>query len=75
MHDEMWRIWKEAVVTSSGHYPGICLEGLRKTTKTSIRTAGVLAEIRIERLSSTSPERQHYANPLGRIILKRVVEK
>jgi hypothetical protein len=26
------RILKEAVVDESMHYPGICLEGLRKTT-------------------------------------------
>jgi hypothetical protein len=33
MRDKLERIWKEAVMVSSRHYPGIYLEGLRKTTK------------------------------------------
>jgi hypothetical protein len=33
MTDKLERIWKEAVMVLSRHYPGICLEGLRKTTK------------------------------------------
>jgi hypothetical protein len=45
----MERIWKEAVVASSGYSPGICLEGLRKTMKTlTVRAAGVPAEMRRE---------------------------
>jgi hypothetical protein len=32
-NDEWERIWKEAVVAKSRHYPGICLQGLTKTTK------------------------------------------
>jgi hypothetical protein len=33
MCDEFERIWKETVVACSSLYPGICLEGLKKTTK------------------------------------------
>jgi hypothetical protein len=37
------RIWKEAVVTQFGvlYYPGISLEVLKKTTKTSVMIAGL----------------------------------
>jgi hypothetical protein len=31
--DELERIWKEAVVAYSKYYPGICLQGLGKTTR------------------------------------------
>jgi hypothetical protein len=34
MTDELEWIWKEMAVALSGFYTGICLEGLRKTTKT-----------------------------------------
>jgi hypothetical protein len=34
MNDELERIWKEAPVAYSRYYPSICLEKLRKTTKT-----------------------------------------
>lgn len=34
MVDELERIQKEVIVVYSRYYPGICLEGLRKTTKT-----------------------------------------
>jgi hypothetical protein len=37
-------MWKEAVVAELRYYPGVCLEGLRKTTK-SLRIAGFQAEI------------------------------
>jgi hypothetical protein len=33
-------------VAKSRYYPGICLDGLRKTTKKSFRIGGVPAEIR-----------------------------
>jgi hypothetical protein len=39
MIDELEGIWKEAVAAKSRYYPGICLEGLRKTTKTAMMTA------------------------------------
>jgi hypothetical protein len=32
MNDEMERIWKGAIVVKWSYYPGICLEGPRKTT-------------------------------------------
>jgi hypothetical protein len=43
-----WLIRKNVEGSGGGlilkHYPGICLEGLRKTTKTSVRIAGLRAE-------------------------------
>jgi hypothetical protein len=45
VNNELERMWKEAVVAQLRYYPGICLEGLRKTTKTSVRIAGLRAEI------------------------------
>jgi hypothetical protein len=32
---------------TSKYYPGICLDGLRKTTKTSVRTTGVRADLNL----------------------------
>jgi hypothetical protein len=48
---ESERIWEEEVVWSS-YYFGICLEGLRQTTK--LRVTGVLTEIRTECFPNTS---------------------
>lgn len=31
--DDLGRIWKKILLAVSRHYPGICLDGLRKTTK------------------------------------------
>jgi hypothetical protein len=33
MNDELEVIWNEAVVAYFGHYPGLCLEGVRRVTK------------------------------------------
>jgi hypothetical protein len=33
MDDELEIIWNEAVVACFGHYPGLCLEAMRKTTR------------------------------------------
>jgi hypothetical protein len=33
INSELERMWKEAVFAYLDHYPEICLEGLRKTTK------------------------------------------
>jgi hypothetical protein len=38
------------------YYPAICLEGLRKTSKTSIRIAGLQAEVSIWDLLNTKQE-------------------
>jgi len=43
--DELERIWKAAVRTELRYYVHICLEGLEKTTNSSIRVTGVLAKI------------------------------
>jgi hypothetical protein len=60
MNDELKRIWKEAVVAYLRYYPGICPEGLKKTRKTSVKRAGVSADIRKEPLTNKSR-----ALPLG----------
>jgi hypothetical protein len=39
------RIWKDAVVALFKAVLGICLEGLRKITKTPVRTSGLQVEI------------------------------
>jgi hypothetical protein len=33
VNNELERTWEETVVAYLRYYPGICLEGLRKTTK------------------------------------------
>jgi hypothetical protein len=48
MNDELENIWKEMMVTYSKHYPGVCLEGLREITITSVRISGTPIEFRIE---------------------------
>jgi hypothetical protein len=45
MVDELERVWKEAVLAQLRYCPGICLEILRKTMKTSVRIVGVPVEI------------------------------
>jgi hypothetical protein len=44
MTGELERIWKEDIAALSSIIPGLCLEGLRKTTKTPKMT-DVPAEI------------------------------
>jgi hypothetical protein len=39
MNNELERIWKGGSWRNLRYYPGICLEGLRKTTKTSVTIA------------------------------------
>jgi hypothetical protein len=50
MIDELERIWKEAVMAYSKKYPEISLESWGKTRKTSVKLAGVSAEIRTNSL-------------------------
>jgi hypothetical protein len=49
--NEFERVWKEAVMVKSdaAYYPDICLEGLSKTIKASVRIGGILAESRFSR--------------------------
>jgi hypothetical protein len=47
----------EVVVAQSRYYPDICLEGLKKTTKTSLQIADVPAEIQTEDLPNLTVER------------------
>jgi hypothetical protein len=49
-------MWKEAVVTFLRYYPRICIEGLRKTTKQSVRIAVFRADILTRVLSNTKQE-------------------
>jgi hypothetical protein len=44
-NDESERTWKEAIVADLRYYPGICLEGLGKPRKASVRITGLRAEI------------------------------
>jgi hypothetical protein len=45
VNDELKRIWKEAVAALFlRYYPSICLEGLRKPRKTSVRIANLRAD-------------------------------
>jgi hypothetical protein len=57
MNDELKRILKEVVVVWATCYPRICLKGLRKTQKASVRIVGIPNEIRTEYLTNTSIER------------------
>jgi antibiotic biosynthesis monooxygenase (ABM) superfamily enzyme len=54
MNDELERFWKEEVMVQLRFYPGICLEGLNKITKTSIRVVSVPSRIQNEHLLNTS---------------------
>jgi hypothetical protein len=45
VNDELERILTKAVMAYLVYYHCICLEGLKKTTKTSVRIAGLQAEI------------------------------
>jgi hypothetical protein len=47
MNDELGKIWKEAVVAKWRYYPGICLEGPRKTTK-NFRQDSHMSRLRFE---------------------------
>jgi phage baseplate assembly protein W len=52
--NEQEKISKEVVVALLRYYPKICLEQLRKTTTTSVRTATVPAGIENKHLLNTS---------------------
>jgi hypothetical protein len=52
--DEFEGILRESVVAELRYYSGICLEGLRKATKTSARISCLPTEIRTEELQKTS---------------------
>jgi hypothetical protein len=55
MYNELRKIWKDAIVPKVRHCPGICLEGLRKATK-SLKLAGLRAKISTEDLPNTKQE-------------------
>jgi hypothetical protein len=52
-------------MAKSRYYPDIFLEGTRKSTKTSVRIAGVPADIRTANLENKSVDLYRYANPLS----------
>jgi hypothetical protein len=45
MDDELERVLKNMIVAQSKYYPGICLEGLKRTMKASVKKAAVPAGI------------------------------
>jgi hypothetical protein len=57
------RIWKETVVNQSGHYSGICLDGLKTTNK--LRLVGVATDIRTQNLLNKILQCYHYVNLLN----------
>jgi hypothetical protein len=54
--DELERIWKEGVVAHSRYYLGICVGGLRKARRISVRITNITGEIRTENLPILSVE-------------------
>lgn len=66
MNDELESIWKEAVVWFKC-YLRISLEELKKTTKTSVKIAGVSAEKSSLPTPNTGLERYCYINLLGQV--------
>lgn len=57
---------REVVVVYPRYYPGICLQELRKLTKT-LRTNGVPSEARTEHVRDIYLGRYRYANTVGMI--------
>jgi hypothetical protein len=43
--DKVEKVWEEAVMAYSRHYPGICQEELRKSMKNTTKIASILAQI------------------------------
>jgi hypothetical protein len=58
MIDELQRMWEAGILA----YPDVCLVGLKKIIKLSLRMAGIPAGIRTEHLPNTSLE-HFYARP------------
>lgn len=56
--DALERMWKEAYVVWSRYCSGVCLEGLRKPLKSSVRIANIPSEIWTEHFSNTDLELQ-----------------
>jgi hypothetical protein len=46
LNGELERIWKDVIIAYTRYHPGICLEVLRKSIKTSVRTASDPTETR-----------------------------
>jgi hypothetical protein len=53
MDDKLKTIWKEMLMASSRFISRICLDGLRKTMKTSVRIAGVPVKIQTKHDSTS----------------------
>jgi hypothetical protein len=68
MNDELEMFWKEVVMAQLRHYPGICLERLRKTTESLSQDKEVPAEIHTEHFLNVYQECCHYASPFGVVI-------
>jgi hypothetical protein len=54
--EELKRIWNDSVLAWPKYNSGISLEGLRKTTETSVSIASVLAKIRTEHFLNTGQD-------------------
>lgn len=62
MEDELESIWKEAAVSSSGYYPSIFLDGLRKVMETLDKIFGAPAGIRTYQFPNMILERHSYSS-------------
>jgi hypothetical protein len=82
MGTELESMWKEAVVAYSSHYPGMYMEGLRKTQETPVRRARSRAEIRNQNLPNMRQESRslgtnsrcgYKVTPQHRVVLEMLV--
>jgi hypothetical protein len=70
MNNELERTWQEAVMACLRYYPDICLEGLRKSTKTSVRISRLPAEILTRNFPNSKQEAEsHLAGTVRPVFL------
>jgi hypothetical protein len=65
LNNELKRICEEVAIAYWKYYPGICLAGLNKVKKTSVRITIDLVKIRTKDLPNTSLENYHHSSLLG----------
>jgi hypothetical protein len=66
-NNELEKIWKEKIMAYSIWYLGICLGLLWKTTKISVRTGSIPAEVQTKHLPHTSLEGIRHTTLIGLI--------